>query len=187
MANFYATAGFGAGFMPEVGDEVVIGFLESNPRYPVILGSLYSNTRKTSNPAKDDNNYIKTITTKSNLKISFDDEKKITKIETPGANSITLSDDAKSIEIVDQNSNSIKMTSAGIILKSGKDITLDATGNITLKATGKIEITATQDAAITGMNVTNTAQMGFTAKGTATAELSASGQTTVKGGIVMIN
>jgi len=187
MANFYATAGFGAGFMPEVGDEVVIGFLESNPRYPVILGSLYSNTRKTSNPAKDDNNYIKTITTKSNLKISFDDEKKITKIETPGANSITLSDDAKSIEIVDQNSNSIKMTSAGITLKSGKDITLDATGNITLKATGKIEITATQDAAITGMNVTNTAQMGFTAKGTATAELSASGQTTVKGGIVMIN
>ena len=187
MANFYATAGFGAGFIPEVGDEVVVGFLESNPRYPVILGSLYSNTRKTSNPAADDNNYIKSITTKSNLKISFDDEKKITKIETPGANSITLSDDAKSIEIVDQNGNSVKMTSDGIVLKSGKDITLDATGNITLKATGKISVNATQDAAIAGMNITNTAQMGFTAKGNATAELSAAGQTTVKGGIVMIN
>jgi Rhs element Vgr protein len=187
MANFYATAGFGAGFRPEVGDEVVLGFLESNPRYPVILGSLYSDSRKTSNPGTDNNNYIKSITTKSNLKISFDDEKKITRIETPGANSITLSDDAKSIEIVDQNGNSIKMTSDGIVLKTGKDITLDATGNITLKATGKIAITATQDAAVSGMNITNTAQMGFTAKGNATAELSAAGQTTVKGGIVMIN
>jgi len=98
-----------------------------------------------------------------------------------------LSDDAKSIEIVDQNGNSIKMTSDGIVLKSGKDITLDATGNITLKATGKIAVTATQDAAISGMNITNTAQMGFTAKGNATAEISAAGQTTVKGGIVMIN
>lgn len=187
MANFYATSSSGAGFMPEVGDEVVVGFLESNPRYPVILGSLYSNARQSPCPATDDNNYIKSLTTKSKLKLSFDDEKKITKIETPGGNSITLSDDAKSIEIVDQNSNSIKMTSSGIALKSGKDVTIDATGNITLKATGKVEVTATQDAAISGMNVTNTAQMGFTAKGNATAELSAAGQTTVKGGIVMIN
>jgi Rhs element Vgr protein len=187
MANFYATSSSGAGFMPEVGDEVVIGFLESNPRYPVILGSLYSNAKQSPCPAADNNNYIKSLTTKSKLKISFDDEKKITKIETPGANSIMLSDDAKSIEIVDQNGNSIKMTSDGIVLKSGKDITLDATGNITLKATGKIAVTATQDAAISGMNVTNTAQMGFTAKGNATAEISAAGQTTVKGGIVMIN
>jgi len=187
MANFYATSGFGAGFIPEVGDEVVLGFLESNPRYPVILGSLYSDTRKTSNPAADNNNYIKSITTKSNLKISFDDENKITKIETPGANSITFSDKDKSIEIVDQNGNSIKMTSSGIDLSSGKDITIKATGNITLDATGKLNLTAKQDIAVSGTNITNTAQMGFTAKGNATAELSASGQTTVKGGIVMIN
>lgn len=187
MANFYATSTAGLGFMPEVGDEVVIGFLESNPRYPVILGSLYSDAKKAPNPATDENNYIKSITTKSKLKISFDDDKKITKIETPGGNSITLNDDAKSIEIVDQNSNSIKMTSSGIDIKSGKDITLEATGNITLKATGKVSVNATQDATIAGLNISATAQVGFTAKGNATAEISAAGQTTVKGGIVMIN
>jgi Rhs element Vgr protein len=187
MANFYASSGFGAGFTPEVGDEVVVGFLESDPRYPIILGSLYSDAHVTPCPATDENNYIKSLTTKSKLKISFDDDKKITKIETPGGNSFMLSDDAKSIEVVDQNGNSLKMTSSGIVLNSGKDITISATGNITLNATGKLNLTATQDVAVTGMNISNTANMGFTAKGNATAEVSAAGQTTVKGGIVMIN
>ena len=187
MSNFYATDGAGLSFLPEVGDEVVVGFLESDPRFPVILGSLYSSAKKAAAAPTDNNNYIKTLITKSKLKISFDDEKKITKIETPAGNTITLSDDAKSIEIVDQNSNAIKMTSSGINIESQKDITLKATGNITLNATGKVNVKAQQDVAVSGMNVNNTAQVGFTAKGNATAEISASGQTTVKGGLVMIN
>lgn len=187
LANFYATNGAGAGFLPEVGDEVVIGFLEDDPRFPIILGSLYSSAKPAASSPGDNNNYIKAITTKSKLKISFDDEKKITKIETPGGNFITLSDDAKSITIQDQNNNSFKMSSSGINLQSDKDITLKATGNITLDATGKLNLNAKQDVAVAGMNVNNTAQVGFVAKGNATAEISASGQTTVKGGIVMIN
>jgi uncharacterized protein involved in type VI secretion and phage assembly len=153
----------------------------------VILGSVYSSAKKAAATPADNNNYIKTLITKSKLKLSFDDEKKITKIETPGGNSIMLSDDAKSIEIADQNSNTIKMTSSGITIESQKDITLKATGNITLDATGKLNLTAKQDVAVSGMNINNTAQVGFTAKGNATAEVSASGQTTLKGGIVMIN
>ena len=43
------------------------------------------------------------------------------------------------------------------------------------------------DVNVEGMNVNHTASAGFTAKGNATAELSASGQTTVKGAMVMIN
>lgn len=187
IVSFYATNASGAVFMPEIGDEVIIGYLESDPRYPIILGSVYSSSNASPSPASDENNYIKTLVTKSKIKLTFDDENKVLTIETPGANKITFSDQAKSVEIVDQNSNSIKMTSSGINIESAKDITLKATGNITLDATGKASITAQQDAAITGMNVTNTAQMGFTAKGNATAELSASGQTTVKGAIVMIN
>jgi Rhs element Vgr protein len=187
VANFYATDGAGSGFLPEVGDEVVIGFLESDPRFPVILGSVYSSAKKAAATPADNNNYIKTLITKSKLKFSFDDEKKIMKFETPGGNSILLSDDAKSIEIADQNSNTIKMTSSGITIESQKDITLKATGNITLDATGKLNLSAKQDVAVSGMNVNHTAQVGFTAKGNATAEVSASGQTTLKGGIVMIN
>ncbi|WP_448699246.1 type VI secretion system tip protein VgrG [Mucilaginibacter sp. AW1-3] len=187
MANFYATSTAGSGFLPEIGDEVVVGFLESNPRYPVILGSLYSNAKQPAIPATDDNNYIKSLITKSNLKISFDDQNKVMTFLTPGNNSIVLSDKDKSIAITDQNSNSIKMSSSGIELTSNKDIKLTATGDITLNATGKVNLTATQDLVATGMNITATANMGFTGKGNATAEVSASGQTTIKGAIVMIN
>jgi hypothetical protein len=40
---------------------------------------------------------------------------------------------------------------------------------------------------VDGLNVSCTAQVGFTGKGSASAELSASGQTTVKGALVLIN
>lgn len=187
MSNFYATAGSGSYFLPEIGDEVVIGFLESNPGFPVILGSLYSKKNAAPYTASDENNYIKALITKSKLKISFDDEKKILKIETPGGNTVTLDDDAKAVNLVDQNSNSVKMTSSGIEIKSAKDIILKATGNITLDATGKASISSKQDVAVEGLNINNTAKVGFTAKGNASAEISASGQTVVKGAIVMIN
>ena len=188
FANFYGTNGAGLGFLPEIGDEVVVGFFDDDPRYPVILGSMYSSSKKSPNPPADENNYIKSLTTKAKLKITMDDEKKLIKIETPGKNMITISDDAKSIEIVDQNSNSIKMTSSGINIESAKDITIKATGGITLDATKNVAIKSSAgDATIDGLNVTANAQMGLTLKGAATAEVSASGQTTIKGAIVMIN
>jgi len=187
FANFYATNGAGSGFLPEVGDEVAVGFFDGDPRFPVIIGSMYSSKNKSPNAPADENNYIKSITTKTKLKITMDDEKKVIKIETPGGNMVTISDEDKSIELKDQNSNSVKMSSSGIDLTSAKDINIKATGGITLDATTKVSITAKQDVALTGLNVTATANVGFTAKGNATAEISASGQTTVKGGIVMIN
>ena len=187
MANFYATSSAGSFFWPEIGDEVVLGFLESDPRFPVILGSLYSETNKSPCEPKDEKNYIKSLTTKSKMVLSFDEEKKIIKITTPGNNSITINDEDKGISIEDQNNNSIKLFPDGIVLKSGKDIELTATGNIKLDATGKISISAKQDVNVSGLNISQEAQVGFSGKGSATAEISASGQTTVKGAIVMIN
>jgi Rhs element Vgr protein len=187
MSNFYATSTSGSFFLPEVGDEVVVGFLENNPGFPIILGSLYSKKNAAENTPADSNNYKKGITTKSKLKILFDDEKKITKISTPAGNMITLDDEGKSVDLVDQNSNSIKMTSSGIEIKSAKDITLKATGKIVLDATAAVSITSKADVAVEGLNIKNNAQVGFVAKGAATAEISASGQTVVKGAIVMIN
>ena len=53
LTNFYSTAGAGAFFMPEVGDEVVVGFLNEDPRYPIILGSIYSCLLYTSPSPRD--------------------------------------------------------------------------------------------------------------------------------------
>ena len=64
---------------------------------------------------------------------------------------------------------------------------ISADGNVSINALGKIDVAAKQDVAVTGLNVSNEAQVGFIGKGNASAELSASGQTTVKGAMVMIN
>ena len=121
------------------------------------------------------------------MKMEFDEEKKIITIITPGANKIVISDDGKSILLQDQNSNKVTLDSAGITLDSPKDITLKAQGKIVMNASNNIEATAQMDIKQTGLNITSTANVGFTAKGSATAEVSASGTTTIKGAMVMIN
>lgn len=186
MANIYATNMAGFYFLPEVGDEVILGFVDDDPSHPVILGSLYSSKNKAAFTIQKENN-TKAITTKSKMEINFDEEKKIIKIFTPGGNSITLDDEEKGITIKDQNNNTLKLNSSGIEMESPKNIVIKATGNITLDATGKLSLNSKQDVAVEGLNITNTAKVGFTAKGNASAEISASGQTVVKGAMVMIN
>lgn len=88
--------------------------------------------------------------------------------------------------LCDENKNEVIMNSDGITLSSAKDISMSAKGRISLSAPA-IDISAKADLYAKGMNVKVEADVGATVKGHATAELSASGQTTVKGAMVMIN
>ncbi len=186
LATYYASEGVGNFFIPEIGDEVILGYLNNDPSNPVILGSVYSSKKK---PPYDltAENFKKAIVTKSELKIEFDDENKITTIVTPSKNTIILSDKDKSITLEDMNKNKVELSPSGISLDSPKDISITAKGGITLDATGKISITSKADVSIEGMNVNQQAKVNMVSKGTASAEFSASGQTVVKGAMVMIN
>lgn len=186
LANFYASDSFGAFFIPEIGDEVILGYLNNDPSNPVVLGSLYSSKQVPPYELTADN-FTKAIVTKSQLKIEFDDEKKNITIITPGGNQVVLSDDVKSISLHDENDNRVELSPDGIVLDSPKDISITAKGKITIDAMGEIAMSSKADVKVEGLNVNHTANVGFTAKGNATAELSASGQTTVKGAMVMIN
>lgn len=186
LMQFYASDGIGAFFVPEIGDEVVLGYFNNDPSNPVILGSLYSSKRKPAYELTADN-FKKAIVTKSKLTLEFDDDKKIVTIITPGKNQIVISDDGKSILLKDQTGNQAKLSEDGILLDSPKDITISAKGKVSISATGNVEIESKADFKADAMNITHTAKTGFTAKGNASAELSASGQTTVKGSMVMIN
>ena len=173
VATMYATGGMSTFFLPEPGDEVLVGFMNQDPTHPVVLGSLYGVKHKPpfEFEAKNNTKAIVTVIT----------------VATPGKNTLEISDDGKSIRLTDQHKNEIKMDSGGITLSSSKDIKLTAKGGITMDATSKISGTAKSDISLDGMNVKVQAKVGATVKGNATAELSASGQTTVKGAMVMIN
>ncbi len=182
----YASNGFGAFFLPEVGDEVIVGYLNDDPSHPVVLGAVYSAKHKPPY-ALDAPNDTKAIVTRAKHTIEFNEKDKIITVTTPGNNKVVLDDKDQSILVKDQHGNSVKLSGNGIALDSPYDITASAQGNIKLKAGISIEMTAQADVKASGLNITCEAQVGFTGKGAATAELSASGQTTVKGGLVMIN
>jgi Rhs element Vgr protein len=165
-------------FRPEIDDEVIVGFVNSDPRDPIVLNHLHSSAKPAPIPPKDDN-HIKGLQTRSEMKFQFDDEKKIITISTPAGNSIVISEEDKSIILTDQNSNTITMNQSGIELKSPKDIKLEATGKIILKAT--------QDLTAEGLNVSMKANAQFKAEGQAGAALSTSAIAEVKGSLVKIN
>lgn len=186
LSTLYATNAASSFFLPEPEDEVVVGFMNQDPGHPVVLGSLYGAKHKPPFEYEAKNN-TKAIVTREKLRIEFDEEKKVITLSTPGNNTLEISDDGKHIRLADQHKNEIKMDSGGITLTSAKDIKLTAKGNITMDATMKLSGTAKQDVSLEGLNVKVQAKIGASVKGNATAELSASGQTTVKGAMVMIN
>lgn len=167
----------GTFFRPEIDDEVVIGFLNDDPRHPIVLGMCHSSAKPAPEPAKDDNHH-KGYVSREKLKFIFDDEKKVITLETPGGNKIKLSDDEKGIVLEDQNGNKITLNDSGIKIESSK----------------ALEMKASNDVKIEGMNVELKAQNGFKAEGCGTAEIlgasttiKGSANTVIKGGIVQIN
>ncbi|MDD2336335.1 MAG: hypothetical protein PHD01_07135 [Geobacteraceae bacterium] len=58
---------------------------------------------------------------------------------------------------------------------------------VSIDTAGDISVTSKADVKIRGLTIDNNADAGFTAKGSATAELSSGGETTIRGAMVMIN
>lgn len=189
LANFYSTNGQGVFFLPEVGDEVILGFLNQDPRFPVILGSMYSKK----NPAysaftPNQDNSMKGIVSKSSLRVMFDDKNKILSLITPANNTVVLDDQNKQIEVKDQNGNSIVMSASGIAIKSDKDISIKAGNKVTIQGDAGVDISSSGgDVTAAGVNVKQTAQMSYAAKGGMTAQVEGGTQLTLKAAMVMIN
>ena len=186
VAQFHASNGFGAFFLPEVGDEVVVGFFNHDPSHPVVLGSLYSSHNRPAYPLAASND-SKALLTRCGHQLEFNEKDKIITVTTPANNRVVLSDKDPSVVLQDQSGNRVELNGSGITFDSLKDLTLSAKGRICIDAFGDVSISSKADVKCAGLNVACEAQVGFSGKGNATAELSASGQTTVKGAMVMIN
>ena len=186
LAQTYASDKFGAFYVPEIDDEVILGFFNDDPTHPVVLGSLYSSKNPPPHALTADNN-IKGFLSRERLRLECDEEKKSILIETPAGNRVVLNEEEKSIRVEDQNGNTMTLSESGIAIASQKDIEIRAGGKIDIAATGPISVKSDDDVSVEGVNIEQTAQAEFTAQGSASAEVSSSGQTTVKGAMVMIN
>ena len=177
VATLDAGANRGSFFLPEIDDEVIVGFLNDDPRDAVVLGMLNSSAKPAPITAND-LNHEKAFVTRSGMKLHFNDDTKTITIETPAGNILKLDEDNSSISMEDQNGNSTKMSPSGIEIKSPTNINIEASGKIDIKAGAAMNLAAAQ------MGIS--AQSAMEVKG-ATAKLSSDGITEIKGSIVNIN
>jgi len=186
LTHAYTGDESGAFVIPEVGSQVVVSFIAENLKHPVVLGCLYTSTKKPYTSTEEENN-LKAFVTRSKMKIEFNEEDKEISISTPEGNSIVLNENKQEILIEDQNDNQIKTSSSGIELKSKKDIKITSGGSLQLSAQGKVDISSTADLSVKGLNINQEADVGFSAKATANLELNSSGVAVLKGSIIQIN
>jgi Rhs element Vgr protein len=177
VASLDAGDNRGAFFMPEIGDEVIVGFINDDPRHAVMLGMLHSSTKAAPITPQDVNNE-KGFTTRSKMRVHFNDKTNTITIDTPAGNSVQLDEQGTKVEIIDQNSNKITMDSSGITVNSPLSVTIKAGTDLSISAGASLSISAT--------NVTVKADASLDVEG-ALAKVAAQGIMEITGSIVKIN
>ena len=129
-------AGEGRGwlFWPEAGDEVIVGFVNGDPRQAIVLGSLHSShvppPPNVGPPNK--NNDQRGLVSRSGTVVAFDDKRASVTIETAKKNRIVVDDTAESIEMADQHGNTITLNAQGITLNA-KNLHLEGTEKVVIR------------------------------------------------------
>ena len=185
---------YGMFFLPEVGDEVLVGFVDGDFSAPYVLGCLWNTKAPAPVTVQDGKNQMRTIKSKTAHKLEFNDGE-----EAPGLtlmtaqeSSLAMNDKEKSIALTDKDgANYLKLDINGgtvtleaktkLVLKcGGASIELDGSSNaVTIKTSGNIKIDGQQvDAA--GKSTVNI-------KASGQLNLEASGPANLKGAIVKVN
>ncbi|WP_282917797.1 type VI secretion system Vgr family protein [Porphyromonas macacae] len=111
-------------FIPEAGDQVMVGYEHGNPARPFVMGSLFHGKN---GRGGENENHLKSISTRSGHQIVFDDDEK-------GDWSITIKDKNGNIINLNTAQQAINISSIEEINLTSKNIKLAADENITVLA-----------------------------------------------------
>ena len=129
MTNPHSGGGKGMYFIPEIGEEVLVGFEGDNAEKPFVIGTMYNGSESSGyNTAGNDK---KVIQTRSGTKIIMNDAIGSVFIEDPSGNT-WLMDGKGNISV--NAPNTISMNATDIIMTASKNITSSAGMNITESA-----------------------------------------------------
>lgn len=117
----------GLEFLPEINDEVLVGFEMGDIHYPYVLGGLWNGQDAPPEPQASSGGKVqkRVILSRSGHKIILDDS--------DGGGGITIEDKNGNKLLLDSSSNALQITVRG-------DTTLKAQGNLTLEAQGQVQI-----------------------------------------------
>jgi uncharacterized protein involved in type VI secretion and phage assembly len=151
VVNFYAGKDRGNMWLPEVEDEVVLGFEHGDVNFPYVLGAVF-NGKDTPPIGKNKDNDLKRLKSRSGHEFTFDDKK--------GNEKITLWDKARKnmIEIDVKKDKITILAETGfmdIFIKKKihmkcEDLLVEASKSITYKSGGPIDVKAAKDITVKG-------------------------------------
>jgi len=145
MITFMSGDGFGAHFVPEIGDEVLVSFLNGDIETPIIMGALW-NDERTPPYENTHENSIRAIKSKNGHELILNDEDEGLKIEIKSSqgHKITLDDSGDKLSIEDKGGNSIIIDSSqnSISIDSSMNIQINASGNLDIQSGGNTDIQA---------------------------------------------
>ncbi|WP_194765670.1 type VI secretion system Vgr family protein [Tamlana sp. I1] len=146
-------------FIPEAGDQVMVGFRYNDPNRPFVMGSLFNGS--TGAGGKDQNNY-KSIITKSGHTIEFNDTEK--------AESITITDKHSNIIFIDTANKNIRISAPETIDIEAKNINIRASEMITHQAKN-MDVQLSEDLVIgVGNNMSTVVEQNYTVQTTELTE-----------------
>jgi Rhs element Vgr protein len=132
--------------LPEIGDEVLIGYEQGSPDYPVVLGALYNKDNSPPSDAVDPDNNVKMFMTRSGNRIVLTD--------TDGDEQVQIiTKDGKNLVTMKTGGPTVIESEGAINIKGGGDITIEG-ANIKLDSQGEVSIKSAMDTKIeAGVNL----------------------------------
>lgn len=178
MINPHSGNGKGFYFIPEVGEEVLVGFEGGNAEKPFVLGSMYNGPGKSTQG--DASNNFKAIQTRGGHMIKFDDSDgaEMITISDKNGNTVVLNTNEKSITInspekIDIVSKEINIIGENNVNISSKATAMDGSDSVTISSKTQVEtgapsvsITGEKDVAIDSMQVNMSGSVTTNVKGT---------------------
>jgi uncharacterized protein involved in type VI secretion and phage assembly len=132
---------YGAWFLPEVGDEVLVGAEHGDPALLYVLGMLWNGKVKVPATNEDGKNNLRLIKSRHGHQLLFDDTdgKPILELKLADGKRVTLDKDGVSVDDAKGNTILIKSGSSEIAITSAAKLTLKSS-QVAIEADATLEI-----------------------------------------------
>jgi uncharacterized protein involved in type VI secretion and phage assembly len=127
LATMMAGRDSGTLFIPEVGDEVLVAFVQGDIRAPCVLGAVWSKSSPPP-PVGDPAASVMLIRSRNGveLRIVDDGDNNSLTVETPGGQRMTLQDDPGTVRIDDVHGNSVTLSPSGVKVLAASKVEVSA-------------------------------------------------------------
>ena len=128
VATMMAGRDRGSWFIPEPDDEVILAFEGGCPWSPIVVGAVWNGV-DTPPESMDGNNNLRSITSRSGIRVTFDDTDGGVQfiVETPGGQKVVCADTPASIDLTDSNGNQVTLDASGVTISNGSKVTINTT------------------------------------------------------------